>query len=202
MTNLRSYKEILSEIQDAWNKAEIDIKLAEQINQKVVLPSINELRYAGRRLVEILHKIENRAANEEIDGLFNDTLFDCLRARHDAIDSAVSKIILDIDAAEKNLGYESILKVFPYYPKFRNQLAKFQENIAKSRKDRNNRENIYHTVSTVDFPKLMEDYQEFRNSEPLMKKFAEKQRMSMFLSWLFGLAGIVGMAVSLINWLS
>lgn len=202
MTNLRSYKDTLSEIQDAWDKAEIDIKLAEQINRKVVLPSINELRYAGRRLVEILHKIETEAPSEQIDGLFNDTLFDCLRARHDAIDSAVSKIILDTDAAEKDLGYESILKAFPDYPKFRNQLIKIQENIAKSREDRNNREQIYNTISTANFPKLVESYQEFRSSEPLMESFASKQRMSMFLSWLFGLAGIIGMAVSLINWLS
>lgn len=42
----------LKSIQEAWDEAEHAIKLAEQIQQEIINPSIYELRYAGRRIVE------------------------------------------------------------------------------------------------------------------------------------------------------
>jgi hypothetical protein len=59
MAGWDDYREQLLSIRAEWDKAEADVKLAEQVGHKIVLPSIKELRYAGRRLVEVLTKISS-----------------------------------------------------------------------------------------------------------------------------------------------
>ena len=56
MADWDRYRDRLSIIAHEWNKAEQDIKLAEQIGNKVIIPSISELRYGGRRLIEAIEK--------------------------------------------------------------------------------------------------------------------------------------------------
>lgn len=43
MTDREPYKKSISSILDEWNRAEEYIKIAEQISEKVVFPSIKEL---------------------------------------------------------------------------------------------------------------------------------------------------------------
>ena len=81
MPNLEPYDELLVQIQDEWNIAESDIKQAEQICNGVVIPSIIELRYAGRRIIEALTKIQLGAPEIEISDLLSDARFNCHRAR-------------------------------------------------------------------------------------------------------------------------
>jgi hypothetical protein len=109
------YGERIVSILAEWDSAEEAIKLAEQVNQKVVFPSIKELRYAGRRLVEALSLINSEGPDDEISALFNDAQFNCLRARHDAIDVATAKIALDLETALKKLGPKAILETFPKF---------------------------------------------------------------------------------------
>src|ERR1700730_11122379 len=47
-----SHLTLLKSIQDEWNKAEGDIKTAEMVVHSIVIPSIKELRYAGRRVID------------------------------------------------------------------------------------------------------------------------------------------------------
>ena len=108
---------LLNSVLAEWNRAEEDIKIAEQVANKVVNPSIKELRYAGRRLVEALVKLQNAAPFEEVEALLNDALFNCHRARHDAVDAGTSKIAIDLDIMTTRLGYEVILPVHPAFPK-------------------------------------------------------------------------------------
>jgi hypothetical protein len=78
---------LLVSILNEWNRAEADIKIAEQVANKVINPSIKELRYAGRRIVDGLVKAQRDDTSSEVISLFRDALFDCHRARHDAIDA-------------------------------------------------------------------------------------------------------------------
>jgi len=191
MTNFDSYRDILSKIRIAWNEAEEDIKLVEQVSRKVVMPSVNELRYAGRRLAEILYMMETGAPHEEAMVLYNDVKFNCLRARHDAIDSVVSKISLDADAAVSKLGYDVILKAFPNFTQLFLKLDAINKNIAKSRKNRNDREAIYATVSNSNLPDLVKLYNEFRASEPIMVGLAKNERRNKAISYLLGATGVI-----------
>lgn len=101
MADWNHYKARFVSICNEWDRAEEDIKVAEQINNKVVIPSVSELRYAGRRIIEALREIEKNGPEEKIIGLLQDAEFDCHRARHDAIDAATSKIAVDLEIATK-----------------------------------------------------------------------------------------------------
>jgi hypothetical protein len=99
----------VSAVRDEWNNAEAAIKLAEQVNGEIVNPSVYELRYAGRRIVEALAHPDIEQGKK----LLGDAHFDCCRARHDAVDAATSKISADLDLAVKHLGADTVLKSFP-----------------------------------------------------------------------------------------
>jgi len=85
---------LLRAIQDEWNRAETDIKTAETVVNNIVIPSVKELRYAGRRIIDaIMEMTANPSAYDpaRVRALLDDAHFDCHRARHDAIDAATAK---------------------------------------------------------------------------------------------------------------
>lgn len=169
---MNDYIEILKSILAEWNKAEEDIKIAEQVANKVVNPSIKELRYAGRRIVEALVKIQNNAPPDQISALLNDALFDCHRARHDAIDAGTSKIAIDLEIMTRRLGHDVILPAYPEFPRLYKSLRSVRAKIAESRKDRDNREAIYSTLESCDFPALVKQYSDLKENEDMMKAMA------------------------------
>jgi hypothetical protein len=192
------FSENLNKVVEAWNAAEEDIKAAEQIEKKVITPSINELRYAGRRLVEALQKIDDEVDHDRAAALLDDAWFDCLRARHDAIDSALMKMALDCEAAVKRLGPRAVVATFPNFSSLLRLLESANQKIRQSRRDRNNRDAIYETVSTVDFPRIIELFDEFRASESLMKHLATRDRRVVTIS--LGL-GVLGVLFGIAGWL-
>ncbi|NBC97342.1 MAG: hypothetical protein GVY27_13435 [Deinococcus-Thermus bacterium] len=108
-----------------WNAAERDIKIAEQIDGAVIVPSINELRYAGRRFVEAQEVRVRGGDPAKADRYLGDAWFACLRARHDAIDASVSKIAKDLDAAVDSFGHVPIARGFPRFTELKRTLFDF-----------------------------------------------------------------------------
>ena len=197
MANLEPYADRIAKICEQWNLAERDIKLAEQIENKVVLPAIQELRYAGRRLIEALDKIERDAPQDEIDGLLQDAEFDCLRARHDSIDAATSTISLYYDIVVEKIGFRTILTVIPNFTDLLQSLTTINQKIAEARKDRLNREIIYAAVEEIDFVSLIEQFNIFKQSEQIMIKIASREREKLSISYFFGFCGFVALVLSL-----
>lgn len=144
---------LLNSVLVEWNRAEEDIKIAEQVANKVVNPSIKELRYAGRRIVDALCKYKNQEPMNDIESLLRDALFDCHRARHDAIDAGTSKIAVDLQLMIKKIKYDAILPVFPEFPNFLKALKAVRVRIQVSRKNRANREVVYTVLESIDFPR-------------------------------------------------
>lgn len=194
---------LLQEILEEWNKSEKSIKLAEQIDYDIVKPAIYELRYAGRRIVEACAL--SGSNNEKALQLFHDAKFDCHRARHDAIDAITAKMVGDLDAAVKHLGPENVLPNFPKFPDLLNRLNVIRNKIAVSREDRENRDAIYETIETADLQSLesaeavntsvLELFDQFRASEPLMIAGVKKQQRSEKINLFFAVSGsVIGIA--------
>lgn len=193
-----SYRERFARICEEWDRAEVDIKLAEQVCHKVVFPSIKELRYAGRRVVEALNKVNGGDADNSIDNLLQDAEFDCHRARHDAIDAATAKIALDIEIAAKKLGYDAVLKAFPDFPKINSTLNIIREKIKESRGNRENREAIYSVIEATDFEEIVGQFRKFQAQESVMRGIAKKQRFHLFIGYSIGIVGLILATISLI----
>ena len=207
MTNKAEFDASIARISEEWNKAEEYVKVAEQIEGKVVFPSIKELRYAGRRVIEALecaHKNEYKQALEYLI----DARFDCMRARHDAVDTTVSTAAAEIKAVTDRVGHDVVIRGFPEYSKLITLISDSQVKIASSRFNRNNREAIYANrgqakivegaVVSVDFTSLVVLYRSFQANENVIKSLGKKDRfwqlwavISTLLLILFGAVGAI-----------
>lgn len=203
MLTVKDFESELAEIVTEWNNAEETVKIAEQLGGKVVWPSVKELRYAGRRLADILQRINTGASTEkDIRELLADAKFDCLRARHDAIDSASATMAAELKVAVQKLKYTAVLTAFPDYAKLLARLNKVRASISKSRKNRENREEIYAALQSVDFGGLVDAYREFQEAEQLMREIASGERRTRLIDR--GLAiggvavGVVGIVIGVI----
>ena len=179
-----------------WNKAEKAIKLAEQVSGKIINPSIYELRYAGRRIIEAFDHLRN-GDKDKTRRLLRDALFDCLRARHDAVDAATTKIAADLDLARQRLGARSILANFSDFPQLLGELSEVRDNIANSREKRDDRDAIYQTIQDNDLTEIIRLYRNFQASEPLIKSAARRERLLMFVSLAIGIGCLI---VGIVSW--
>ncbi|MCQ8185164.1 hypothetical protein [Parvularcula maris] len=168
---------IFTDIRVQWDYAEADVKLAEQTCGKIVTPAIKELRYAGRRLVDALNEAYGTGDEAAITALLEDARFNCHCARHDAVDAAVGKMAADLEIMINKLGYEAVLKAYPEFPEFFSSLRDTQEKIARSRRDRANRQAIYESIENADLPQLVAGFGRVRTCEPIMKEFATKAKL-------------------------
>jgi len=195
---------ILAEIQSEWNRAEEDIKTAEMVVNKIVLPSVKELRYGGRRIIDALMEITNNPNNsnqEKIRGFLEDARFDCHRARHDAIDAATAKIASDLAIMVEKLGYDAILPAYPNFASLYQELTKFRARIQASRGKRDNRESIYSVIEAADFPALVASFNAMRVHEPVMIALAKKARRTHFYAKRALICGIFAVVLSVGLWL-
>jgi hypothetical protein len=171
--SIEEFDAVFSEVSFEWNKAEKAIKIAENIDGDVVIPSIFELRYAGRRMVEAYN--QRLSKTESAVSLLKDAKFDCQRARHDAIDAATSKMTGDLDAAIRYLGASALLRFFPEFSDFYSDLSSVRGKIAISRESREERDLIYDTIQSTDLDRLSKMYIKFKTCEPLMQEAAVKE---------------------------
>jgi hypothetical protein len=192
--------EVLRSILDEWNRAERDIKIAEQVSNNIVIPSIKELRYAGRRIVEALNLMLRGEGETEVRALLADAEFDCHRARHDAIDSATAKIAVDLEIMTKKLGYEVILPVYGDFPKLVQGLIAIRRKITLSREKREDRDAIYSVLQAADFPRLISMFDDMRSSEHIMKTMARRRRRSEAIGVIGAALGLIGIVVAIYFW--
>jgi hypothetical protein len=171
---------------------------------KIVLPSVKELRYAGRRIIDALMEISSNPNNPDqakITSLLDDARFDCHRARHDAIDAATAKIASDLEIMVSTLGYDAILPAYPQFPSLYQDLVKIRERIRASRGKRTNRESIYSVLEAADFPTLVSSFNAMRVHEPVMVSLAKKARRAHFYAKGALVLGIVALVVSVALWI-
>lgn len=196
MADLDPFGSLLELIQKEWNQAEQDVKLAEQVCKNIIIPSVKELRYAGRSIVDALNLIRTGGSRREIETLLQDACFNCRRARHDAIDAASSKIAMDLEIMVSQLGYDAILPAFPLFPDLVHDLDELRNKIVISRSNRDERDKIYGELECVDLPSIVLSFNRLRECEEIMKRLAAVRRRNELLTWIgLGLA-VIGVAIT------
>ena len=188
---LEEYEATFVAIAEEWNHAERDIKLAEQVCQDVILPAVNELRYAGRRLCDALVAAAQGKSEAEISVFLEEARLDCHRARHDAIDGAISYIGEHLALMEQHLGFDAILKAYPNFPAFIRKYLDAQSLIASSREARDKRGEIYAALEGTNFPAIVSEYTLVLASEDLMTARAARGRLSVLIARLVIGCGIL-----------
>jgi len=171
----------IATVREEWNKAEATMKIAEQVNSEIIIPSVLELRYSGRKVIEALQFIEAQEP-EKANEILQDALLDCYRARHDALDAAISKMVADLASARNHLGAKALLDHFPDYVELTTLLGDAQDQISISRKKRDDRNAIYSTIETHDLGKILPLFRRFHACEPLLKEAAEEEKRRLYRS--------------------
>lgn len=168
---------LFADARDEWNRAEAIVKTAEQVCGDAVIPSIKELRYAGRRFVDTFHELANGSDINVARGFVQDAIFNCHCARHDAIDVATAIIASNLNVAVQKIGYRHILEAFPRFAELRSQLTTIRGKIRASRSNRTDRDAIYESIHAGDFPQLAALYEEYLGAEDIMKSLARNARV-------------------------
>ena len=167
---------LVNKICAEWNRAERAIKISEQVIGEDPFPSIKELRYAGRRIVEAFASLDYGDDSDALAQL-QDAYFDCLRAKHDAMDVAINEIAGRIRLSQEDLGPETVIQAFPEFTQLLRGLNVFESQIADSREARGTRDAVYEEIQT-NFDDTLRLYDEFKASEALMKHLADNAALA------------------------
>jgi hypothetical protein len=176
-TENEEINELFRRVRDEWDSAEKNVKAAEQAVKKPVVPAINELRYAGRKLVDALHAFSNGRDVEAAKEHLGHALYSCHCAKHDAIDVCVSVMIAHIDTAKNRYGFNTILAAFPQLTEMLACMDDVNEKIQASRLDRGDREKIYASITNENIPRLEEYYKKFKSAEKVFSSVNWGKRM-------------------------
>ena len=119
------------------NKIEKRLKQAEQLREEVVIPAINELRYAGRRFVDAWALCALKSPTEEQKQEARDHIVIARQylqnADHDCTDAICFFIHGEINRIQRQYGVEEIVKVYPDYTKFARQMSDANDIISGTR---------------------------------------------------------------------
>lgn len=185
------YAELLRDIRGEWNKAEAAIKRSEQVALEVAFPSIIELRYAGRRIVDALDAAHRGAGEDKVRAFLEDARFCCHRSQHDAIDAAMSKIGIDLDDLTSRLGFDAVIAAYPEFRDFYADFTVAREKIVASRENREDRIGIYDAIMAVDLPNMIARYERIMAVRPIAKHAALRRRLG-------GINGAVVLVVAIL----
>jgi|WetSurMetagenome_2_1015567.scaffolds.fasta_scaffold12169_7 hypothetical protein len=182
----------LDAIEQQWNVAEAYVKRVERLRRGlVVTASINEFRYAGRRLIEAyaLAKLSEGSPDkqsEALDYLREVKLF-CLRAQHDAMDAAVTYVDQALAKFEDTFGPDLLHEKFPNYIPMKRALKEVSEVMANSRGDRALRDRLYSEIREDLVPTLIDNHHELETStvvlEAAFKGRIKKERREAVRFW-------------------
>ena len=190
---------------DEWDKTEKWIKDGEFVVGDTIIPSINEMRYAGRQLVDACRMAQNshseKARNHVLEAGANLT-----KARHDVVDTCISYICNTMEDEAIRLGAGNILKHFPDYGKILTLLDDIGNKISESRENRKQRDEIYNDIMENDMLEVFSAYRSFRKSLPLVEENIEKEERKNRHLWIFGVTGIiigvVGITIGILGFVS
>ena len=153
------------------------IKEAERIRAEVVIPSIKELRYAGRWLADVLgiiiplveDKLTAKQRSDLAKALF-ETEQNCVRARNDAVDASILFLHRRLEQLVSEFGVPVVYSYFANYAAMRAKIREVDEIITNSRgADRPNRNELYDRLAKEHLPQLKALYDEMLASEDIIK---------------------------------
>ncbi len=196
---------ILQRVAAHWDGAEFVIKSAETIRGEVVLPSINELRYAGRRLVDAILVAggksldQARSTDEQINSFAIEAEQFCVRAQHDAVDASVLYLKNHTKLLADKFGMDEVVSHCPEYIPMCIALDEIADLIADSRRERHLRMETYVDIVKNQFPVILNKYKTLLYGENILilarKKSAYESKSKRFLFWV----SISGLTIGVIT---
>lgn len=192
--NTLSSEQILGEIRVLFDQAEGYMKSLEHVDG-LYIPTVNQLRYAGRHLVDFL----NGKSTPDCS-LLEKTKRHCQRAVYDAIDAHIQYHINEVESFQDDFKDVVIADIFPEYNKLiqlKNSALEFlEEGLAKNE----DRGELYKEAI-----KLKEQFVDMTNGLPAardeLNKKVFQQRRSAIHTWLATILAILGFATGILGFI-
>jgi hypothetical protein len=162
----------LNEVRNLFNEAEKALKTVEHLHgEGIIVPAINELRYAGNHLLRAAAAIDPDEKQKNIERAKNH----CKRAHYDAIEIGVIAYLEKFDKFHNDYRLIPIRPVIPEYPhylKVRRTVLNFVEDASPEQRHK------FHTQLDSYFKELkeildnLEDYREDLNKSMAIRRMA------------------------------
>jgi len=153
----------LEELLDYWAKIEGKVKDAEHLAQGVIVPAINELRYAGRRLLMVASIVSQKTISKEQTQRIKEELIKARQylqnADHDVSDGILTYMNQLREYADSEIGHEVIVKYFNDYTVLKKRLKEGISATIEARSNLAERPEIYKGVyeTAISELRLMHD---------------------------------------------
>ena len=180
----------IADLCEEWDKTEKWIKDGEQINKDVLIPSINEMRYAGRQIVDACRATQNHDDAKATDHI-QEVRRNLLRARHDVVDAVFMYISENSDEIKKKVGAGNLKTHFDAYEKLFGLLKTVANKISVSRQNRNRRDEIYTDIISNNIPELHELYDALDASRTAIEQNIQQYQKEIRASHRFAIIGVI-----------
>lgn len=148
------------------------MKIAERVGNRAIEASIQELRYAARRAVQA-DQIRLAAGTRDLTKEENDNwqkhtveaCENCVKARDDAVDSAVMFMTCEVEKVVNKVGLQTVVTGFPDVFVFRKNVREIDRLIVASRANRSKLDACYSEIEKNSLlPGTIELFGQFRDS--------------------------------------
>jgi hypothetical protein len=196
----------IPEYSSEWFKAEEALKSFERLSTTVLMASVQELRYAGRRFAQVLntcHQRNGSLSTDEISALevhLVEAIQNCIKARHDAIDASVQFVHKRMNTLAQAVGILEVRAHFPHFNLLEQEIKEIDKKIVAARADRRNLDANYAAILTEHGAKLVDFYEKLSQSEFAIRDSLKAQKKinhrNLFISSLVGF--VLGIFASVI----
>lgn len=193
-------RELYKKISDRWNRCERLLKTAERVRGEVLHPSINELRYAGRRFVDAISILSEDNVSDEnhkaAESYLNEAFMFCMRAEHDCVDAVVTYAHLLIEKSSDEYGLFLLIQACPSLEKYRIIKPRIDKLILSSREERGRRDDLYQEIIGSYIDDMVDIICSLELAEPLIKKQKENMRNEKIINYTIGAIGVIGVVLT------
>lgn len=203
---IENTRESLNSAIERWSRIEAKINEAEQIHGHVVIPAVNELRYAARPLLTaaalLTHKSDfsSKERLEVSDALGHAGLI-LDASERELVDSVFLLLRREFDEYSEIYSFEEMSIGFPRLSEYRAMLDVLQEKLVNARRDTSSRENIYKALADGSIDELIALREDFINSIAKSgtnrRRFESEMRSLQRTSWRWRMVALVSMIATL-----
>ena len=189
----------LAELAQLWNRVERRCKEIEQFNERVVIACINEMRYAGRRIVDALSAQRQGKPEQEIVVDLQIAKNYLINADHDLTDCAILDIHYYIRRLLQHHDQRKIIKHVPEFKDLYPEIALANSIVAKSRETRDQRITEYERLAVDYLPKLMSLIEKLKSHKKIRigDEIKWSLRIITFLGVIGSVASIIGVSLAI-----
>ena len=187
---------------DTWNHIEGRLKQAENSRRDVVHAAVNELRYAGRVIVDIWNLSLSDDADSNIELIEKKVTVAeqyLMNANHDITDGVCFVFHQKVSDLLEHVPRRRIRRGFANLDEFLERLDQANAIVTQSRESRPDRQQLYEQLETEFIPYLLENFEYLDYAERLAEARLRRSRWFAVAGFVVGAIGVVGSFASMVS---